>query len=41
MTRIYIPTADAEQWKQFLTEPDKQWSSGYSAKTLEQPAMAA
>jgi hypothetical protein len=29
---IYIPARSAEDWQQFLAEPDKQWRSGYSAK---------
>lgn len=32
--RIYIPATDAEQWKQFLAEPEKQWRQGFSARSL-------
>ena len=34
MKRIYIPTTSANDWRQFLAEPEKQWRSGYSAKEL-------
>lgn len=33
-SHIYIPTIDAEQWKQFLAEPEKQWRQGFSARSL-------
>lgn len=32
--RIFIPTANADDWKQFLAEPDKHWRTGFSARTL-------
>lgn len=31
---LYIKTKGAESWKEFLAEPDKQWKTGYSAKSL-------
>lgn len=34
MNKIYIPSKGAESWKEFLAEPDKQWKSGYSARSL-------
>lgn len=34
MRRVYIPTSGAEDWKQFLIDPEKQWRTGYSAKAL-------
>lgn len=34
MTRIYIPSAGPDSWQQFLAEPDKQWRTGYSARSL-------
>jgi hypothetical protein len=34
MSRIYIPSSGAEDWKQFLAEPDRQWKTGYSARSL-------
>lgn len=34
MPSIYIPTNSAEQWAQFLAEPNKHWRQGYSARTL-------
>jgi len=33
LSRIYIPTSNAEQWSQFLADP-KHWRQGYSARTL-------
>lgn len=32
--RIYIPTRGPEEWQRFLTDPEKHWRTGYSAKTL-------
>jgi hypothetical protein len=32
--KIYIPTKNAEDWRQFLAEPEKHWKDGYSAKSL-------
>lgn len=34
MTKILIPSSGPEDWKQFLAEPEKQWKSGYSARSL-------
>lgn len=34
MSRIYIPSNNANEWAQFLAEPVKQWRTGYSARTL-------
>ena len=34
MSKIVIPARSAEDWKAFLAEPDKQWKTGYSARTL-------
>ncbi|MGD8189416.1 DUF6946 family protein [Brevibacillus ginsengisoli] len=31
---IFRPIKYAEEWRSFLTDPDKQWKSGYSAKEL-------
>lgn len=33
-TRIYLPSSGPAAWQQFLAEPEKQWRTGYSAKTL-------
>ena len=41
MSKIYIPTREADEWKQFLAEPDKQWRTGFSAKTLANCWQAA
>jgi len=32
--RIYVPSSGPSDWQQFLAEPEKQWRTGYSAKTL-------
>jgi hypothetical protein len=29
-----VPTRSADDWKQFLADPEKQWRTGYSARTL-------
>jgi hypothetical protein len=34
LNNIYIPSAGAEQWTQFLAEPVKHWRTGFSARTL-------
>jgi hypothetical protein len=34
MSRVYIPTTGPADWQRFLARPDKQWRSGFSAKTL-------
>jgi len=34
VTKILIPSSGPEDWKQFLVEPEKQWKSGYSARSL-------
>jgi Domain of unknown function (DUF6946) len=34
MSKIYIPTERADEWRRLLADPDKQWRTGYSAKTL-------
>ena len=34
MPKILIPANSPEDWSQFLAEPEKQWKSGYSARSL-------
>jgi len=34
MTKIYIPSTGPGSWQQFLADPQKQWRTGYSAKSL-------
>lgn len=34
MNNIYIKTKGPESWKDLLVEPEKQWKTGYSAKSL-------
>ncbi len=34
MNKIFIPATYPDDWKQFLAEPEKQWKTGYSARTL-------
>lgn len=41
MTKIYLPSPGPDGWKQFLAEPDKQWKTGYSARTLAHAWEAA
>lgn len=41
MSKIYIPTDNAEDWKGFLADPKKQWRTGFSAKTLAHCWQAA
>jgi hypothetical protein len=32
--KIYIPSKGPYSWKELLAQPDKQWETGYSAKSL-------
>lgn len=32
--RIFTPTEDAEDWRKLLADPEKQWRTGFSAKSL-------
>ncbi len=32
--KIYIPSKGPDSWKEFLAQPDKQWETGFSAKTM-------
>lgn len=41
MSRIYVPSTGAESWKSFLAEPERQWKTGYSARTLAHSWEAA
>ena len=34
MSNIFVPLTSVDQWKQLLADPDKQWRTGYSARTL-------
>lgn len=34
MSKILISASSADDWKQFLVEPEKQWKPGYSARSL-------
>jgi hypothetical protein len=34
VTKILVTATSPEDWKQFLAEPEKQWKSGYSARSL-------
>lgn len=34
MNRVFIPSDGPSDWKRFLADPDKQWATGYSARTL-------
>ena len=32
--RVYVPSGGPSAWQQFLAEPEKQWRTGFSARTL-------
>ena len=34
MAKFYISSKGSESWKELLAEPDKQWKTGYSARSL-------
>ena len=39
--RILIPSGSFEDWRQFLTRPDRHWKPGFSAMTLARSWEAA
>ena len=41
MTTIYVPSAGPDSWRQFLAQPERQWATGYSARTLAHSWEAA
>ena len=34
MSRILVPSAGPDSWRQFLAKPDLHWAVGYSARTV-------
>lgn len=34
MTKLFVPSAGPDAWKAILSDPDKHWASGYSARSL-------
>lgn len=34
MNNVYVPSQGPQSWQQFLAEPEKQWKTGYSAKSM-------
>jgi hypothetical protein len=34
MSHFYIPTASVDDWRQLLADPEKQWRTGFSARSL-------
>ena len=34
MSKIFVPSISVDQWKELLSNPDRQWRTGYSARTL-------
>lgn len=41
MTRILVPSAGRDIWRQFLAKPDLHWVTGYSARTMAHSWEAA
>jgi hypothetical protein len=41
MSNVYIPISSADQWKRLLAEPERQWHTGYSARTVAHSWLAA
>lgn len=41
MSRIFVPTTSAEDWRRLLANPDLHWKVGYSAMTLAHAWEAA
>ena len=34
MANVFVPSTGPDAWKAFLADPEKQWASGYSARSL-------
>ncbi len=34
MTKIFLPSSGPSDWQKLLAEPDKQWKTGYSARSV-------
>ena len=34
MSKVYIPSSGPADWQRLLADPDRQWATGFSAKTL-------
>lgn len=34
MKRIYTPTRGVEDWQRLLAEPEEQWKTGFSARSI-------
>ena len=34
MSRIFVPSSGPGDWQAFLAEPEKQWRTGYSARSM-------
>src|SRR5438034_723792 len=34
MNKIYLPTVAPQDWQKLLADPEKQWRTGYSARTI-------
>jgi hypothetical protein len=34
MSKIYVPTLGPQSWQALLADPEKQWKTGYSARTI-------
>jgi len=41
VSRILVPSAGPDSWRQFLAKPDLHWAVGYSARTVAQSWEAA
>ena len=34
MNKRYLPTVGPQDWQKLLADPEKQWRTGYSARTI-------
>ena len=34
MNKNYLPTVGRQDWQKLLADPEKQWRTGYSARTI-------
>lgn len=34
MTKVYVPSSGPQSWRALLAEPENQWKTGFSAKTI-------
>jgi hypothetical protein len=41
MPSVYVPISSPDEWKRLLVDPEKQWRTGYSARTIAHSWLAS